>query len=121
MANLKTQIFSRNANSVTYALPSNPNQTVRFKNAQSNKVIKGISLTNYKSEIIVHAPHTVVIGDTAITDLLSVRISTSGAHQSDAAKKSLLKTIATQLSAWADEEVLCGFEPTTIPELPEIL
>jgi hypothetical protein len=118
MSMANTKVLSRGTNGVLYADPVNPGFTARFKTSVTQKVIDGIRMDNYATEIIVNESHLATIGDEQFSDPLSIRIRVSGAAVSMPRLKTVLASIAGQLSDWGDEDVLLGFEPVTVPVNP---
>lgn len=115
-----TQVLTRDAYGVTYADPSDPDFTCRFKTNRTVKSLNGVSVDNYLSEIIINDSHQVTLGTTTARDPLSVRIRTSGSIESMDRLEEILLSVATQLSAWTSENALKGFEPTTVPVNPPV-
>ena len=113
-----TQLYSRDANGVTFADPTDPDYTVRFKNTQSRKTINGVSVVNYVEEIVFNDLVPVTLGSTTGNDSVSVRIRISGSAESHARVKAILKSAAAQLPSWADGNVALGFEPGVPPTTP---
>lgn len=113
MDNMK--LLRRDANSFTFAAPSDPDQTVRFKTVQSMKNLNGVRVQNAATDIIFANMVPVEIRQVSATDTLSCRIRISGTTAANTSKSQLLKHAATQLLKWADEGVMDGFEPTTTP------
>lgn len=113
-----TQLYSRDANGVTFADPTDPDYTVRFKNTQSRKTLNGVSVVNYVEEIVINDLVPVTLGSSVGNDSISVRIRISGSAESHARVKQILKSIAGQLPAWADGNVALGFEPVVPPATP---
>lgn len=116
-----TQALTRDAYGVTYADPSEPDFTVRFKTNRSVKSLNGVNVDNYLTEVIVNDAHEVTIGSTTARDPLSVRIRTSGSIESMARLKEILVSVAGQLGTWSTENVFLGFEPTTAPVNPPVI
>lgn len=109
------QVKTTDAYGVTYADPSNPDFTVRFKTTSSTKTIQGISVENFVTEIIVNDDLTVTRGSASVTETASVRLRVSGSADASARLKQLVGVITTGSLAWADEHVFTGFRPTTVP------
>lgn len=116
-----TQVLTRDAYGVTYADPANPDYTVRFKTNRSLKGLNGINVDNFLTEIIVNDRHEVTIGSSTAVDPLSIRVRVSGSIESQDRVKEILSSIASQLSAWATENALLGFEPSTVPVNPPVV
>lgn len=114
----KTQLYSRDANGVTFANPTDPDYTVRFKNTQSRKTLNGVSVVNYVEEIVFNDLVPVTLGSNVGNDSVSVRVRISGSAQSHARVKQILKSLSSQLPAWADGNVALGFEPAVAPDTP---
>lgn len=110
-----TQILTRDANGVTFADPADPDYRVRFKTSISNKSLNGVSVPNYVTEIIVNDSVAVQLGNTSANDAVAIRVRCSGSLASINRRNAILKSIATQLSQWVDENVMTGFEPATAP------
>lgn len=115
-----TQLLSHDAYGVTYADPSEPDFSVRFKTSRSKKSLNGVSTDNYLHEIIVTDTNTVTIGGQSANDALSVRVRISGSIESQARLQQIAKSIGTQLTVWSDENVFMGFEPATVPVNPTV-
>lgn len=109
------QLQKSDSNGVTYANPSKPAQTMRFKSTSGSKSLRGSLTTNFISEIIGNDEVTVTVGGTSVKDAISVRVRTSGAQESMTHVSQLLKDMAVQLDEWANEHVLKGFRPVTAP------
>lgn len=103
---------------ITYALPSDPDYTVRFKNSSQNKSLAGLTVQNNVCEIIVNDIADVTAGSQTVPEALSVRLKVSGSNISKARKNAIVKALAAQLGNWADENVFEGFEPSTVPVEP---
>lgn len=113
-----TQILTRDAYGVTYADPTSPDYSVRFRTVKQPKSLNGVLLENYVTEIIVNDVHQISVGSVTANDTLSVRIRASGSLESQTRLKAILEAAAAKVSAWNSENVLIGFEPTTVPENP---
>lgn len=113
-----TQLLSHDASGVTFADPMKPSFTVRFKTTRNTKSLNGVSTDNYLHEVIVNDTNAVTIGAQSANDALSVRIRISGSIDSKARLAAIVNSIATQLPAWAGENVFVGFEPMTVPVNP---
>lgn len=113
-----TKVYSRGANGILYADPTNPGFTVRFKTSTTQKVIDGLRMDNYATEIIVNEAYIATVGSEQFSDPLSIRIRVSGAAVSMARLKLVLGSVAAQLRTWGTEDVLLGFEPVTVPVNP---
>lgn len=100
---------------VVYAEPSDPDNTVRVKHSSQVKTLAGLQVTNQVTEVIVNDNTTLAIGEATAVDALSIRVRVSGSLQATARKKALLAALLATLDAWADEDVLSGFNPTTVP------
>lgn len=117
---ITTQIKTRDAYGVTYANPADPDMTVRFKHASAKKVINGVTVLNNVSEVIVNDTVSFDVGKQTATDNISIRLRVSGAQASKARIIALLKSLCVQVPTWADENVLSGFEPVTVPVDPSV-
>lgn len=116
MTTRSLQLYSRQPNGETWADPSDPDYTVRFKTTSAPKSLDGNRTTNYLTEIIVNDVHDVEIGNKVTADALSVRIRTSGAIESVSQLKQMVEDAATQLvNSWLSENVLTGFPVATPP------
>lgn len=114
----KTQLYSRGANGLTFADPTDPNYTMRFKSTQSRKNLNGQQVVNFVEDIIVNDLVPVTLGTGSANDSVSVRLRVSGSAESHARVKAIVKSLAAQLPAWADSNVLLGFEPSEAPDTP---
>lgn len=115
-----TQVLTRDAYGVTYADPTDPDFTVRFKTTRAVKGLNGVNVDNYLTEIIANDNHTVTLGSVTAADPLSVRIRVSGSIESMDRLALILNSIAGQASTWVTENALLGFEPSTVPVNPSV-
>lgn len=106
------------ASSITYADPANPDLTVRVKQSSSTKNLGNSSIPNITTEIIINDLFDVTVGSEAFPEALSVRTKVSGSYLSKTQKKALVGLMTACLTAWANEDVLDGFEPATVPVMP---
>lgn len=112
------QKLRSDASGVTYALSSDPDYTVRFKNTSQSKSLSGIPVQNNICEIIINDINNVTLGSESVPEALSIRIKVSGSYQNKARKDALIGAVAAQLPTWATENVFEGFEPSTAPAEP---
>lgn len=110
-----TQLYSRKADGVTYSDPARPSFTVRMKTTLSPKTLDGLKTNNVVTEIIVNDKITITKDGATSDDPISVRVRISGSQLSHDALKNVLKGLSPQLSTWSDQNVVLGFEPTTVP------
>jgi len=115
MALATLQLYSQQPNGVTYALPDDPDCTVRFKTSSSPKTLDGKRVVNYVTEIMMNDLHSVTIGGEDVNDALSVRIRVSGSAESMDRLEEMVGNLSSKLSTWMSENVLLGFQPTTAP------
>lgn len=115
MSTRATQLYSQQTNGVTFADPLEPDFTVRFKTTSSPKSLNGMSVTNYATEIIINDQNRVDIGQESAVDALSIRIRVSGSNMSQSRLQDMLVGLSAQLPVWVGENVLIGFQPTTVP------
>jgi hypothetical protein len=115
MTDRNLQLYSQQTNGVTYADPLDPDFTVRFKTNSSGKSLNGLQTTNYATEIIVNDVHGITINGIGANDALSIRVRVSGSVASVDRLAEMLGAVASQLSTWASENVLVGFQPSTLP------
>lgn len=113
-----TKVFKRDNSGVIFVDPDHPTFQVRFKTVSARKSIDGLPLQNVATDIIVNDTNMLTVGAKTVGDPLSVRVRTSGATLSAARLAAILTSVAGQVSAWASEDVLLGFEPTTVPVNP---
>ena len=118
MADTSTQLLTNDAYGVTFADPTDPDFTVRFKTTRNRKNLSGIQVDNFVTEIIINDLSAITVGSTTTKDTLAVRIRTSGSDLSHARLKAILAKAASQVSSWNSENVLLGFRPTTVPLNP---
>lgn len=100
---------------VVYAEPSDPDCTVRIKHSAQGKSLGGMQVTNQVTEVIANDNTNVTIGSASAVDAVSIRVRISGSLQATARKKALLTALLATLGAWANEDVLSGFNPSTVP------
>lgn len=110
-----TQLYSRNADGITYSSPTSPSFIVRFRTRKSSKSLDGLKTNNVRTEIIINDKNLVSRESATADDACSVRVHISGSELSHARLSELLKGVAAQLPVWADENVILGFEPSTVP------
>lgn len=109
------QLYSQQPNGVTFCDPARPDFVVRFKTTSAQKVIDGMKVQNYITEITANDNNVVTVGTVNASDALSVRMRASGSLLSIPRLKQMLLDLAGNLDAWGDENVLIGFKPTTAP------
>lgn len=114
-------VKSQDSSGITYADPAKPDCTVRFRFSNTNKVLNGVTVANYATEIIVNDNNDVTVGGVSAKDAISIRIRTSAALESAARLRDLLTSIAVQLDDWDTEHVCQGFRPTTAPVIQDAL
>lgn len=104
-------------NGVTYANPADPDSTFRVKHSQTKKSLGKNSVQNSVTEIILNDQVAVAFGTTSENDAVSVRVRISGSQnpESIARKRTMMKTLAKNLTTWADSDVVKGFNPDTVP------
>lgn len=110
-----TQLYKRDANGIAFADPAAPGFQVRFKTTKASKRLDNLKTNNVVTEIIINDNNTVSKDAATADDPLSIRIRTSGSELSHDRLSAILKGVALQLPNWADENVLLGFEPSTVP------
>lgn len=110
-----TQILRREPTGVLYADPASPAFSVRFKSLSTAKSLGNLKTDNVATEIIINDKNTITKDAATADDPISIRIRISGSKLSHARMKALLSGVAAQLPAWANENVILGFEPTTVP------
>lgn len=113
------QLIRQDSTGVTYANPAKPDQTVRFQNTTSQKTLNGVSVPNYRTELIYNEQNSIEVAtDVYAADAISVRLSVSGASMSATQLGVLILSLAAQLSAWNTQHVFAGFPPTSAPVIP---
>lgn len=100
---------------IVYAEPSDPDNTVRLKHSTQAKSLNGVNVSNQVTEVIVNDNCDITIGGVAAVDALSIRVRISGTLQANDRKKALLASLMTTLGVWAEQDVLSGFNPTSVP------
>lgn len=116
MTDRNLQLYSQQTNGVTYADPLDPDYTVRFKTASSGKSLNGVNTTNYSTEIIINDSHGISVSSVNANDSLSVRVRVSGSLGSMSRLAQIVGILSAQLPTWVSENVLVGFQPTTVPK-----
>lgn len=101
-----------------YADPLHPAATCRFKTTSAPKVMDGVRLINYVTEIILNDINPVTIGDKSANDAISIRLRVSGSAASQTRIRALMNSISDQYPVWGTENVFLGFEPATPPVNP---
>lgn len=110
-----TQLYRRDATGITFSSPLAPEFSVRFKTSKKSKTLDGLKTENVATEIIVNDKNTISKDNATSDDLVSVRVRISGSVLSHDRLKTVVAGVAAQLSVWAEENVILGFEPTTPP------
>lgn len=113
-----TKVYSRGSNGITYADPQHPGFTVRFKTSPTQKVVDGLRMDNFATEIILNEAYLATLGTAQFTDPLSIRVRVSGAAVSMTRLAELLTQLCGQIPTWCTEDVFLGFEPSTVPANP---
>lgn len=104
---------------IVYATPTEPDLSVRVKHQTAKKSLAGVAVTNQVTEIIWTDANEVDLGAVKALDAVSVRVRVSGSLQSTDRKKSLCAAMRTTLAKWENEDVLSGFNPTSVPDSPQ--
>jgi hypothetical protein len=113
------QILRQENNGIVYADPAKPDMTVRFRNTVAAKTLNGVSVKNYRTEIIYNDNNVVTVGDdVSALDAVSVRLSVSGALESAARVTEILHALADQIQTWDGQNVFKGFNPSSAPVIP---
>jgi len=115
MSSVTLSVKSRDASGITFADPTKPSNTVRFRFSTTTKVLNGVSTPNYATEIVVNDSNSVTVGGVSALDALSIRVRISGALESKVRLQNLLNSIAAQFATWENENILQGFCPSTAP------
>lgn len=121
MASTNLAVKSQDSSGVTYALPTKPDMTVRFRFNTTNKTLNGVVTPNYSVEIIANDNNAVTVGGASALDALSVRIRVSGSLASKERLRDMLTSLCAQCATWETENVMQGFRPTTVPALNDAL
>lgn len=111
------KLYSQQPNGQTFADPTDPDYTVRFKTNVAPKVLDGQRTTNYVTEIVINDIHDVSIGDKVTGDALSVRLKVSGSVESIDQLKKMVSDLSSQIDQWMAEDVLTGFPINTLPTI----
>jgi len=112
---LTLAVKSLDSNGITFALPSKPDLTVRFRFSSVNKSLNGIVVPNYATEIIINDNNEITVGSETVQDSLSLRLRISGTNYSSTRLGQMLAMIIAQSGTWYSENILSGFRPTTAP------
>lgn len=112
---MSLKLLRSDATGVTYADPTDPNMSVRFRNAATTKSLSGVPVQNYATEIIYNDDFAITVSGVNAQDAISVRLRVSATKESAARVKKILTSMAAQLDEWADEAVFVGFNPDTVP------
>lgn len=114
----ETQLLYCDKTGSTFADPLDPDYTVRFKTNKTVKRVDGVSLDNYRSEIIINDLYPVTAGSSTVKDTISIRISVSGSDLSRDRQDEILNQLCAQVPTWSGENVFLGFRPVTVPSNP---
>jgi len=115
MSAVTLSVKQTDAAGVTYADPTKPDMTIRFRFSGTKKVLNGVQTNNYAEEIIVNDNNSVTVGGVSALDAISVRVRVSGALESKTRLRNILTSLAAQLGTWETENVMQGFRPSTAP------
>lgn len=115
MPSVTLSVKSTDNAGVTYADPTKPDCTVRFRASSTTKVLNGVAIPNYATEIIINDQNSITVGSVSAQDPLSIRVRVSGALASKTRLRNLLTSLAAQLATWETENVIQGFRPSTAP------
>lgn len=113
-----TKLLSHDANGVTFADPTDPDFTVRFKTTRNRKLLNSMPVDNFIHEIIVSDLNEVEVKGQAAVDTLAFRIRVSGSSLSRDRMIAVLKSIVGQVPDWVDSDTIFGFEPSIVPINP---
>lgn len=105
-------------NEQVYSLSTDPDLTVRFKHTENKKVLNGVSVTNYVTDVIINDANDVTVSGVSANDALSIRLRVSGTKESAARIATLLSMLSSGVTTWPGQAVFVGFQPTTVPTLP---
>jgi hypothetical protein len=111
-------IKTRDAMGVTFASPSKPDLTVRFKTTSGVKSLGGVTVSNYLTEIIYNDLNAISIGSDTVNDPVSVRLRVSAGLSSASRLSEIFADIAINLAHWESENAFKGFTPSTAPGTP---
>lgn len=108
---------NRTGNSVTYVNPDTPNRTFRLKQTSVQKNLDGLPFKNHRTEIVYLDTNELTVGSETVRDPVSVRLTVSGAAESEVLLRTMVQLIGNTAESWLlhDEHVLAGFEPTVAP------
>jgi hypothetical protein len=113
------QLQKSDGNSATYADPTDADYTVRVKQTQVSKSLDGKPVKNWITEVIMGRTNPIEVEGIDAVDQCSVRLRISGAVQSAAALQAMADLLAGCIAEWSDEHWLIGFNPTSVPAIPE--
>lgn len=103
-------VTTSDANSITYANPARPAQTVRFKTSRTAKKVGVKQTFNTVSEVIINDGYVHADGS---TEVISLRIKRSGSAEAQARLDQLEKDYVAMVDALQTNKVHVGFRPTT--------
>jgi len=115
MSSVTLSVKSQDNAGITYAEPTKPDSTIRFRFGSVAKTLNGVSVANLATEIIANDNNTVTVGGVSAVDALSVRIRISGTLASKTRLRNILTSLAAQVGQWETENVMQGFRPATAP------
>ena len=121
MATITLSVKSQDSSGITYADPAKPDMLVRFRYGTTSKVLNGVPVPNYATEIIANDNNSITVGGVAALDALSVRIRVSGSLSSKGRLRDILTSLAAKLATWETENVMQGFRPVTAPDVNDAL
>lgn len=114
-----TQLYHTDTFGSTFVDPAKPTFSVRFKTTKNRKAIAGESVDNYVTEIIINDNNSVELCSSECgSEAVSVRLKVSGSNLSQPRLKAIVESMSAQVANWIDENVLLGFQPTTVPVNP---
>lgn len=109
-------VTTSDANSVTYANPSRPAQTVRFKTSRSAKKVGTKQTFNNVSEVIVNDGYVHLDGS---VEVISLRIKRSGSSEAQARLDQLEKDYVAMVPNLQLDKVHVGFRPSKAFQLED--
>lgn len=113
-----TQFFRNTPKGIIFADPAKSDYRVRFDHSELPKKVGTSNTLTHITEIRINDANDIIVDGVAGTDNIAISLRVSAAPESKARVKSILTQLGLQAPVWSDENVLVGFQPTTLPVNP---
>lgn len=117
MTQQTAKLQSVDANSVTFADPTDISHTLRVKNNRTPKTLYGVQLTNNRIEFIENDTALRSNGDKQVKEPLSVRVVISGSIESEDELTQMWANSKVNVDSAIADGALKGFKPTQATQI----